>query len=246
MNARRFLHLVYRALFDNDRGQRARFTLAEQCASFWCPKISLGGFGLSWLDDDQFFEFYRRFVPSTRHTADRKYFLRSLLALVSHLPGDTAECGAYDGASSWLICNEFRTSARHHFVFDSCEGLSAPQEVDGEYWKKGDMRAPEAVLRANLEEFPSCTILRGWIPDRFAEVSARQYCFVHVDVDLYQPTLDSLNFFYPRLVSGGILLFDDYGFNFCQGAARAVDETLGDKPEKLIRVPTGQAFIVKQ
>ena len=38
-------------------------------------------------------------------------------------------------------------------------------------------------------------LLKGWIPSRFEEVKDKNFSFVHIDVDLYQPTLDSLNFF---------------------------------------------------
>jgi hypothetical protein len=241
-----FGRLLYRKLFDEKEGERASYTLAARFASFWYPKISLSGFGQTWLNDEEFFDFYRRFDTASRHTADRKFFLRSLLRLVEHLPGDTAECGAYQGASSWLICNKFKGSDKTHFVFDSCEGLPAPTDADGDYWTKGDLRAAEEVLRANLSPFPRARILRGWIPERFREVAERKFCFVHIDVDLRQPTLDSLSFFYPRLVEGGIILFDDYGSSDCPGAASATDEFMRDKPERIVHVPTAQAFIVKR
>jgi hypothetical protein len=68
---------------------------------------------------------------------------------------------------------------------------------------------------------------------------------VHIDVDLYQPTLDSIRFFYPRLAPGGIILCDDYGYSSCPGAKGAFDEYMKDRPEKIIHAPTGQAFIIK-
>ncbi|MGM3941125.1 TylF/MycF family methyltransferase, partial [Salmonella sp. NW387] len=74
-----------------------------------------------------------------------------------------------------------------------------------------------------------------------------RYCFVHVDVDLYQPTRDSIQFFYPRMVPGGIMLFDDYGSGMqSPGAARAVDDFMAGNPEPVIDAPTAQAFIIKR
>ena len=241
-----FGRLLYQKFFDTKEGERASFTIAERFASFWYPKISLSGFGRAWLTDEEFLNFYRRFVPATSHTADTKFFLRSLLQLVEHLPGDTAECGAYQGASSWLICDKFKHSGKMHFVFDSCEGLSVPAGIDGAHWTKGDLYAAEEGLRANLSSFSQLKILRGWIPERFPEIADREFCFVHIDVDLYQPTFDSLSFFYSRLVHGGIILFDDYGFIDCPGATAAIDEVMKDKLENIIHVPTGQAFIIKR
>ena len=98
------------------------------------------------------------------------------------------------------IC-EARGKGPHH-AFDSYEGLSEPAEEDRVThedqldWHAGDMSASEELVRANLHEFPWVQYHRGWIPERFPEVADRQFCFVHVDVDLHQPTLDSLEFFF--------------------------------------------------
>ena len=79
----------------------------------------------------------------------------------------------------------------------------------------------------------------------FAEVENQRFAFVHIDVDLYQPTRDSIEFFYPRLNPGGILLLDDYGFRSCPGATAAADEFFTDKDEAVANLPTGQGVVVK-
>jgi O-methyltransferase len=43
-------------------------------------------------------------------------------------------------------------------------------------------------------------VRKGWIPDVFSAAEAETFCFVHIDVDLYEPTLESMRFFYPRMV----------------------------------------------
>ncbi|KAJ8134476.1 hypothetical protein OY671_012311, partial [Metschnikowia pulcherrima] len=86
---------------------------------------------------------------------------------------------------------------------------------------------------------------KGWIPERFDDVKEKHFAFVHIDVDSYQPTSDSMNFFYQRMNPGGIIVCDDYGFTTCPGATRAVNETLRDKPEKMIASPDGGGFLIK-
>jgi hypothetical protein len=203
--------------------------------------------GKSWFSDAEFFRAYDRLVPGDhRRSAERKYFLRSLLPLADELPGDTAECGVWNGASSWFICDHFAGSGKTHHGFDSFEGLPEPAALDGGYWRRGDCFATEADARATLSEFPA-KLYRGWIPERFAEVEDRRFCFVNVDVDLYEPTRDSIEFFYPRLVPGGLLLFDDYGSEMqSPGAARAIDEFMAERPEPLIKAPSAQAFLIKR
>lgn len=68
---------------------------------------------------------------------------------------------------------------------------------------------------------------------------------MYIDVDLYQPILDSLKFFYKRMIPGGIMVFDDYGFTFFPGAKKAVDEFMSDKDDFFIALPSGQAFLIK-
>ena len=51
--------------------------------------------------------------------------------------------------------------------------------------------------------------------------------------------------FHPRLVPGGVILLDDHGFTTCPGATRAAEEYMAGRPESIIQLTTGQAFIVK-
>jgi hypothetical protein len=64
-------------------------------------------------------------------------------------------------------------------------------------------------------------------------------------VDLYEPTRDCLDFFYPRMVDGGLFLFDDYGFASCLGARKAIDEFFEKRPESVYELTSGQAFVVR-
>ena len=209
---------------------------------------------LTWYDDDQVLNDFRRIAPKAAHIPARKFTLYSMTQSVCNLPGDTAECGVFTGESSYLIChaNRNRNDYRHH-CFDSFEGLSEPDREDEPKtphaipWKKGDLHKDLALVRKHLKEFEFVRYYKGWIPERFGEVADRKFSFVHIDVDLFQPTRDSLKFFYERMVPGGILLCDDYGFSTCPGATRAFDDFIVDKPEhKVIHLTTGQGFIVKR
>ena len=241
------LKFVWQRLFSKEGKEWASYVLADRLCGLLYSKYKFSEYSRSWLNDKSFFRFYERFHGRENyHSADRKYFLKNLLKLVSDCAGDTAECGVYQGASSYLICQAFQGIGKEHFVFDSFEGLSEPSEMDGTHWTAHQFSIDEQSVHNNLAEFDFVEIFKGWIPDQFQQVADRKFCFVHIDVDLHQPTLDSVKFFYPRMVPGGILLCDDYGFDGSPGARRAVDNFLRDKPEPIIEVPTGQAFIVKR
>jgi O-methyltransferase len=66
-----------------------------------------------------------------------------------------------------------------------------------------------------------------------------------VDVDLYEPALDCCRFVWPRLNSGGVILFDDYGFPACRGERTAVDEFFAEMDCPVVTLPTGQGLVIK-
>ena len=210
------------------------------------PEYRLQWPQVDWYRNREFSEFLACFGEANGLNTHRRWMLHQLLRLVVQVEGDTAECGVYLGCSSWQILLEARRAGRMHHVFDSFEGVSAPSHEDGNHWKKGDLSAPEAAVSRNLSPFAgSFQLHRGWIPECFPDVASRKFAFVHIDVDLKAPTLESVKFFYPRLSMGGVLVCDDYGFTSCPGATSAIDEYLADKPEKMLALPQGGGYIVR-
>lgn len=247
----RQMNVLRRALFALNRQDRreAWHTVVGRLAKLLGTRVY--DLHANWHDDPEFRALWDG-TPWPAHAADaRKYTLFKLVRALAGTEGDTAECGVYHGMSSHLILHETTGSVRLHHIFDSFDGLSEPTAPDAVIdpqvfrWRKHDLRAPEAIARRNLASFPSARFYPGWIPARFGEVADRTFALVHVDVDLYQPTLDSLTFFFPRLVPGGMIVCDDYGFASCPGARRAVDEYAAAHHLGAIGLPTGQALLVR-
>ena len=211
-------------------------------------KFHFTEYGQVWRDDAAFEKYYYNLVGDEYHSIDRKFTVNQFLQLPKNVDGDTAECGAYKGATSYLICAFIQQHAQFktHHIFDSFERLNKPNKEDGDYWKEGNLTTSEETCRSNLSQFDFVKYYKGWIPERFSDVQALTFSFVHIDVDLYQPTLDSISFFYERLNKGGIMICDDYGFSTCPGAKKAMDEFFMNKAEPVLMLTTGQAFIIKQ
>lgn len=170
---------------------------------------------------------------------------------------DIAECGCFWGHSMLMTADLGRKvgfKGRFH-VFDSFEGLSefqpeddGPKGIKPEWQQQARARFATDFERtqALVSDYPEISLYKGWIPERFDEVADRTFSFVHIDVDLYQPTYDSLAFFWPRLVKGGAVYFDDYGYEQFPGARLAVDSYLEDKaPQLFLRMPVGSALVIK-
>ncbi len=240
------LSLLIRAK-DNSRDENLRYQIAEVLTMAVYPKYKFSEYGRLFLEDQEFLEYYEKFMdPQNWHSLDRKYVLRELLKLVSSLDGDIVECGSYQGASAWLMCKMVNHSERTVHLFDSFEGLSTPGEKDGDYWVEGALQSSENKLRDNLHGYQNYQVYKGWKPTQFMQCQVNKISFLHLDVDLFEPTLESLKHFYSCLQSRGIILMDDYGFKSCPGAKLAADEFFANKPEPIISLPTGQALVMKQ
>lgn len=209
---------------------------------------------LIWFDDPEYLaaDALVREKRITGIPSDRCYVLLEFSRQVRNVPGDIAECGVRYGKSTmFILTGAGAESTKSVHIFDSFEGLSEPAAEDQNpggktVWESGELAVSQDTVRANLDRFADrLTLYKGWIPERFRDVDDRQFSFVHVDVDLYQPTLDSAAFFYPRLQRGGVMVCDDYGSGYCPGAKRAFDEFFADKTERVIALPTGQGIVIK-
>ena len=171
------------------------------------------------------------------------YHLITLVKATSNVPGAIAEFGVFRGGSSRLIC-EIKGERELH-LFDSFEGLPELSETDsGSGFRRGQYRSREDEVRAHLSAFPNVFIHKGWFPQTADTVQDKSFSLVHIDVDLYEPTRDALEFFYPRLSPGGILVSHDC---YTPGVHMAFEDFFKNRPEPVLFQPAGcQCFIVKR
>ncbi|MBI9082633.1 MAG: class I SAM-dependent methyltransferase [Desulfobacterales bacterium] len=230
-----------------ERSEFAKYISIKKISEALYPKYKFSSFGRIFLEDSNFVENYKKNVSTLDYSSlDRRYTLDQFVKQALPVAGDTAECGVFNGASSLLICNRIDGIGKLHHVFDSFEGISAPTAEDaGCAWQRGAFSCSEMRVRENLCAYEFVRYYKGWIPERFGEVQDRMFSFVHVDVDLYRPTLDAIAFFYDRMSPGGIMLCDDYGLIQAPGAKKAMDDFYTDKTEDVICLTTGQGMVIK-
>lgn len=196
-------------------------------------------------------------VPLKRR--QRFHALVQLFRETLPLQGLVAECGCFRGLSSYLLCSTLKAAdggftGRGYRIFDSFKGLSAPQpedaitgiDADAEQIRNmaqpGRLAAPLEHVKAALSMFPDIEYFPGWIPGAFPDETGPRYRFVHVDVDLHQPTRDSLEYFFPRMVPGGIIVCDDYNW---PGARTAIEDFCSRAGIAFKTTPHLQAWIVR-
>jgi O-methyltransferase len=177
---------------------------------------------------------------------DRKYVLDRLLSIaVRRTAGDVAECGVYKGGTAYLFAELLRDGEKHLCLFDTFDGMpeTNPRE---DLHTKGDFGDTSLTdVMSYLAAFDKVEYFPGLIPSTLAAVSDRRFCFVHVDLDIYDAILSATEFFYARVPYGGFIIYDDYGAGDCPGARKAVDEFYADKPEVPLVLHTGQCIVLK-
>jgi O-methyltransferase len=155
--------------------------------------------------------------------------------------GDLAEVGAGYGASAKLIVDHSFNHRPLH-LFDTFEGLPEVTSRDNPKFNPGDFRGSLESIRQYLGNRP-VFYYKGLFPETAEPVKDKRFSFVHLDVDLYESTLAGLQFFYPRLSPGGILISHDYLSS--EGVDAAFKEFFANKPEPVIELMGYQCMVVK-
>lgn len=117
------------------------------------------------------------------------------------VPGEMAEVGVFRGGSAKLIHDAIPEKALH--LFDTFEGSPETNDSVDRRFHKGQFACTLQDVREYLGGLSNLYFHKGLFPSTAASVAGRQFCFVHLDVDLYQSTRDALTFFYPRMNQGG-------------------------------------------
>lgn len=151
------------------------------------------------------------------------------------VPGDVAEVGVFRGGSTYFLARACSKLGAKHLALhaiDTFEGHASGTITSADSYHKEGMFADtsyEAVCEY-LAEFDFVCVHKGEFSAVSPNLRSSHYRLVHIDTDLFKPTLNCLNYFLPRLSPGGILLIDDYLGRKCPGVTSAVHEFLAAHP----------------
>ncbi len=174
-----------------------------------------------------------------RRVVSRIKFLENFARLAKeNIDGCCAEAGVFQGEFAQYI-NKFFPD-RKLYLFDTFEGF-AEQDVSIEAEnnlspaKSGQYSlTSEEIVLSKMEYPENCVIRKGFFPET-AQGIEEQFCFVNLDMDLYQPTLEGLKFFCDKMSKNGVILVHDY-FSHYRGVEKAVSEFLQEKDLRIIPI----------
>jgi len=196
-----------------------------------------------------------------RHKADtmipRKSFAANLVLMRRLAPtrGAIVECGVWRGGMSAGMADML--PGRNHYLFDSFEGLPPARDVDGAgalaYQRNPDAptyldncRAEKAFAEAAMRRSRAARyqVVKGWFNETLPSVQfAEPIAILRLDGDWYESTLICLQYLFPKVAQGGLVVIDDY--NTWDGCARAVHDYLAtNKLAERIRQTPRKIFYI--
>lgn len=205
-----------------------------------------------WQADRDFNTIYEQVKSYTLVDVYRCYELWELAAQIHKIEPGAAfiEIGVWRGGTAAIIGNKLsRLNASNIFYLaDTFEGVPKSSAKDTFYFDGEHKDTSEQMVHGFLaDKYGHYQILKGIFPeDTSHNIPAEtKFGFCHIDVDVYNSAKDIVNWIWDKLIPGGVIVFDDYGFHYCDGITRFVNELKQDNNKLVIHNLNGHAIVVK-
>jgi len=167
------------------------------------------------------------------------YQIHMAVKRTEKISGEIAEVGVYQGGSSRIICSV--KGSRELHLFDTFEGIPEVGSLDK--FRKGQFASQYEDTMNYLKDEENVHFHKGIFPDTAGPIMDKRFSFVHLDVDTFESTAACLEFFYPRMNQGGIIISHDY--IPAKGVRKAFDDFFHERPEPIIEMAGTQCLVVK-
>jgi O-methyltransferase len=205
-----------------------------------------------WRNDDEFNKSFFLVKDNTMITEpQRMYELWQLSKEVKDLEGDYIEVGSWRGGSGALIAMAAKINSLNFNVYlcDTFEGVVKASKYDNVYINKehDDTSveiATELIDKLNLKE--NVKILKGIFPDQTGnQLKNNKFKFCHIDVDVYESAKSIVDWIWDKMVVGGVIVFDDFGFKSMQGITIFVESQRLKSDRIVIHNLNGHGIIIR-
>ncbi len=181
----------------------------------------------------------------------RVYTLVKSAQAAARLNGNFVECGANRGGTAMAVLTYVSPAAfdnRKFFLFDTFNGLVEEQLSEAERKLKHDnMLYPPVVeiVRQTFAPYNFVSIVQGAVPESLIHYDGQPVAYLHIDMNVVLPEVAALRFFWPLLLPGAPVIFDDYGFPRHSAQRIALDELAKELGTQIMMLPTGQGLLWK-
>ena len=177
-------------------------------------------------------------------------------AQCAKLEGDFIECGVHTGILSgsimtWLDFGKMENQT--YYLLDTFEGIPVEQISDKERslgiagmnrkYEHGEKTYLDT--KAKFSKWDNCKIIRGRVPETLQHVKSEKFSYISIDMNVVAAEIAAAEFLWPKLVPGGMMLLDDYGWESHIQQKIAFDEFAERHGIEVLSLPTGQAILMK-
>ena len=170
----------------------------------------------------------------------------------SHLEGDFVDCGAGSGIFARAVINYigFENLEKKYYLLDTFSGMDERYSTTKEMERHEILGYGKAMglydqVKETFKNF-NVKIIKGTVPETLIQTDTTQVCFLSIDMNSVQPEVEALEFFWDKMVSGGIIILDDYGYaNAHNDQKEAHNAFAKAKGVQVLALPTCQGLIVK-
>lgn len=168
-----------------------------------------------------------------------------------NLDGDFVECGTNRGSLNAAIVEyvdwQGQKNERRFYMFDTFCGLVESMVSDAD---KGayNSRYEECYeeTRNYFAKYPGLILVRGIVPESLSTVKIDKIAYLSIDMNCAAPEKAALEYFWPQMVSGGVILLDDYGWRGYENQKRVHDDFARSVGHEVLPLPTGQGLIIRR
>lgn len=213
---------------------------------------------VTFLTDPRFAAAYQRGMQSGHQFGAAQPHWRVAISCwaawhAAQLPGDFVECGTNTGITSLAVCEyvDFNRIGKSFWLFDTFGGIPREQMSVNEAATResGDTGIyPECfeLAQRNFAPYPKVRLVRGKVPDTLSSVEIDQVCYLAIDMNIEYPERAALAHFWPKIVPGGIVVFDDYGWLVHRAQKDSHDAFAKSQGVEIFTLPTGQGLLLKR
>jgi O-methyltransferase len=202
-----------------------------------------------WKTDEAFSRVFEIVRHQTLVDRYRCFDLWWLVGQTQHLEGSLLEVGVWRGGTGAVIATRASQDGNARvYLCDTFKGVVKASERDSMYRGGEHADAQRADVESLLARLglSNVTILEGIFPDDTAgRIPPGPFRFCHVDVDVYDGAKQTTEWVWDRLVPGGVIVYDDYGFHGCDGVRAYVDEQRDRADRVTLYNLNGHATVVK-
>lgn len=226
--------------------------------------MKVGGRNVDFITEPRFVEAHQAGLdaglqfkwPGTENVIDMPWRVHIACWAASHavhLPGDLVECGVHAGMLSLAVCKYigFNSTGKTFWLFDTFTGI--PEEQMAEEERPFRIEENDAyyhqdsyeIARRNFAPYPKARLVRGRVPDSLEGAGIGAVSYLSLDMNIAAPELAALEFFWPKLSVGAIVLLDDYGWTHYRPQKVALDQFAAQQDVEIATLPTGQGLLIK-